>query len=391
MNKVLTQLIFFNINSLPHPSNPKNCVNQSHHFKSVSTLTMEDSYKKGRGAQFNPDNPYLKLSLDAEDWDGIDIGEEEILQTKYFYDRPKKVLNKVKSPDIPAEHSINPYQGCEHGCIYCYARNTHEYYGFSAGLDFESKIIIKENVAEVLEVELKKKNHKVSPVMFSGNTDCYQPIERKLKLTRACLEVFAKYRHPVGLITKNSLVLRDLDVLQDLAKDDLVHVMVSITTLDESLRRVMEPRTASGKQRLKVIQTLSEHNIPAGVMSAPMIPGLNDHEIPSILKASAEAGALACGYTMVRLNGSVGPVFEDWIQKAFPDRAEKVLRQIREVHGGSLSDSRFGQRMRGQGPFADAIKSLFKLSKQKYFKGRKMPPYNLEAFSPSGGKQLRLF
>jgi len=352
---------------------------------------LEDSYKKGRGAQYNPDNPYLKLSLDGSDWDGIDIPEEDILQTQYFYDRPKKVLNKVTSPDIPADYSINPYQGCEHGCIYCYARNTHQYYGFSAGLDFESKIIVKENVAEVLEKELRKKNHKPSPVMFSGNTDCYQPVERKLKLTRACLEVFAKYRHPVSLITKNSLILRDLDVLQDLAKDDLVHVMVTITTLDESLRRVMEPRTVSGKQRIKVIQTLSDHSIPTGVMAAPMIPGLNNHELPTILKAAADAGALACGYTMVRLNGAIGEIFADWIRTNFPDRAEKVLRQISEVHGGKLGDSRFGARMRGEGAFADAISNLFKLAKRQYFEGLQMPPYNLEAYSPDGGKQLRLF
>lgn len=352
---------------------------------------MSDSYKKGRGAQYNPDNPYLKLSLDASDWDGIDIPDEDIVQTQYFHDRPKKVLNKVTSPDIPGDYSINPYQGCEHGCIYCYARNTHQYYGFSAGLDFESKIIVKENVAEVLEKELRKKNHKPSPVMFSGNTDCYQPVERKLKLTRACLEVFAKYRHPVSLITKNSLILRDLDVLQNLAKDDLVHVMVSITTLDENLRRVMEPRTVSGKQRLNVIQTLSDHGIPTGVMAAPMIPGLNNHELPAILKAAADAGALACGYTMVRLNGAIGEIFEDWIRTNFPDRAEKVLRQISEVHGGKLGDSRFGARMRGKGPFADAISKLFKLAKRQYFEGRTMPPYNLEAYSPDGGKQLQLF
>lgn len=352
---------------------------------------MEDNYKKGRGAQYNPDNPYLKLSLDTSDWDGIDIRDEEILQTQYFHDRPKKVLNKVSSPDIPADYSINPYQGCEHGCIYCYARNTHQYYGFSAGLDFESKIIVKENVAEVLEKELRKKNHKPSPVMFSGNTDCYQPVERKLKLTRACLEVFAKYRHPVSLITKNSLILRDLDLLKDLAKDDLVHVMVTITTLDEGLRRVMEPRTVSGKQRMKVIRTLSENGIPTGVMAAPMIPGLNNHELPTILKAAADAGALACGYTMVRLNGAIGEVFEDWIRSNFSDRADKVLRQISEVHGGKLGDSRFGARMRGEGPFADAISKMFKLAKRQYFEGRKMPPYNLEAYSPDGGKQLRLF
>ncbi len=349
------------------------------------------SYQKGRGAQFNPDNPYRQLKLDHSDWDGIDIPNDDVIQTHYYYDQPKNVINVVKSPDIPMYYSVNPYQGCEHGCVYCYARNTHQYYGFSAGLDFERKIIIKKNVAEVLEKKLKSKNYKPSPIMFSGNTDCYQPIERKLGLTRACLEVFAKYKHPVGLITKNSLILRDLDLLKELAKDQLVHVFVSITSLDKNLRRAMEPRTATSKQRLKVVETLAENGIPVGVMAAPVIPGLNDHELPAILAASAERGALTCGYTMVRLNGAIGDIFEDWIRKNFPDRADKVLRQIREVHGGELSDSRYGTRMRGQGAMADAIRSLFHLAKKRHFEGRELPPYNLEAFMPPGGKQLKLF
>ena len=348
-------------------------------------------YQKGRGAQFNPSNPYRQLKLDHSDWDGIDIPNEEVVRTQYFYDQPKTVVNVVKSPDIPMYYSVNPYQGCEHGCIYCYARNTHQYYGFSAGLDFESKIIIKENVAKVLEKKLKSKNYQPSPIMFSGNTDCYQPIERKLKLTRACLEVFVKYRHPVGLITKNSLILRDLDLLKELAKDGLVHVFVSITSLDEALRRAMEPRTATSMQRLKVVETLTNNGIPVGVMAAPVIPGLNDHELPAILEAAATRGALTCGYTMVRLNGAIGDIFEDWIRKNFADRADKVLNQIREVHGGELGDSRMGTRMRGEGKFAEAIRSLFHLAKRRHFGDRNLPPYNLEAFMPPGGKQLKLF
>jgi DNA repair photolyase len=348
-------------------------------------------YKKGRGAQFNPPNPYQQLHLDQEDWDGIDLPEADAVPTQYFHDRPKNVINRVKSPDIPLEYSINPYQGCEHGCIYCYARNTHQYYGFSAGLDFESKIIVKENVAEVLEKKMRSPRYVPKPVMFSGNTDCYQPVERKLELTRACLKVFVKYHHPVGLITKNSLILRDLDLLKKLASEELVRVMISITTLDESLRRKMEPRTATAAQRLLVIEKLAEAGIPVGVMAAPIIPGLNDHEIPAILEQAAQKGASACGYTTVRLNGPIGEIFEDWLQKNFPDRAPKVLSQIRDIHQGSLGSSEFGARMRGHGQYAQSIRALFQLAKKKHFQDRSMPPYNRQAFRPAGGKQLGLF
>ena len=348
-------------------------------------------YLKGRGAQLNTPNQYLQQRYETEDTEGLDQALMPAKETEILYEHAKKILNKVTSPDIPLDYSMNPYQGCEHGCVYCYARNTHEYWGLSAGLDFERKLIVKENAAELLKKELNHKKWTPSPVMFSGNTDCYQPIERKLELTRRCLEVFREFHHPVGLITKNSLVLRDLDILKDLAKEDLVHVFITITTMDKHLRSVMEPRTASTKRRLESIRVLHEAGIPVGVMCGPIIPGLTNHEIPGLLEAAADHGAQAAGYTLVRLNGSVKDIFEHWLQHNFPDRAEKVLNQIRESHGGQLSDNKFGRRMSGSGPIAESIKQLFRLTREKYFAGRKLPPYNLEVFRRPGDGQLKLF
>jgi DNA repair photolyase len=283
---------------------------------------------------------------------------------------------------------MNPYQGCEHGCVYCYARNTHEYYGFSAGLDFESKIIVKKNAARLLEQELLKPSWNAVPIMLSGNTDCYQPQEKKFKITRDMLKVLAQYRHPVSIISKNSLVLRDLDILQDLAVDNLVHVYISITTLDEELRRTLEPRTVSGLKRLKTVEALASANIPVGIMNAPIIPGLNHHEIPAILKAASEHGALNAGMTIVRLNGSISILFEDWLRKNFPDRFDKVWNQICSLHDGNVNDSQFGRRMRGEGNIADAIHQLFRSSKKKYFTGKSMPVYDLTKFRKGGMMSL---
>ncbi|MBS1682296.1 MAG: PA0069 family radical SAM protein [Bacteroidetes bacterium] len=349
---------------------------------------MDDSYFKGRGAQIKTGNKFLQAEYVTDHIEGLDEPLLENPHTQIFYESPKKIINKVDSPDLAGMYSMNPYQGCEHGCIYCYARNTHEYYGFSAGLDFESKIIIKKNAPQVLEQQLLSKNWNAAPIMFSGNTDCYQPQERKQQITRRMLQVLAKYRHPVGMITKNGLITRDIDLLQDLAKDHLVHVMISITTLDEDLRRQMEPRTASALKRLKTVEELSKANIPVGIMNAPIIPGLNHHEIPQVLKAASEHGALTAGMTIVRLNGSIGKIFEDWLKKNFPDRFEKVWNQICAMHGGNVNDSQFGRRMRGDGNFADAIHQLFRSSKKKYFAGKEMPPYNLTKFRKGGAYSL---
>ncbi len=282
---------------------------------------------------------------------------------------PKTIVNKVTSPDVGPGHSLNPYQGCEHGCIYCYARNSHEYWGYGAGLDFEQKILVKRNAVELLEAKLRSKSWKAEPIMLSGNTDCYQPVEKKLEITRNLLKTFLKYRHPVGIITKNALVQRDLDILKELNKERLINVNISITSLQEKTRRILEPRTASIKKRLETVEKLSKAGIPVRVMMAPIIPSINSHEIMPLVKEIAERGALGVGYTIVRLNGAIGGIFSDWIKKAMPDRAEKVLHQIEHVHGGSLNDSRFGTRMKGEGEFADQVAQQFKIARKTIFKG----------------------
>ncbi|MCB0486969.1 MAG: PA0069 family radical SAM protein [Cyclobacteriaceae bacterium] len=349
---------------------------------------MDEGYLKGRGAQIKTANRFLASQYTTDHIEGIDEPLQETPQTQIFHESPKKIVNKITSPDLGLGYSMNPYQGCEHGCIYCYARNTHEYYGFSAGLDFETKIIVKENAPELLEKHLLQPGWNAVPIMLSGNTDCYQPQEQKLKITRRMLEVLLKYRHPVGMITKNALIQRDIDILQELAKERLVNVMISVTTLDENLRRMMEPRTASAIKRMQTIEALAKSGVPTGVMSAPIIPGLNHHEIPDIYKMAAEHGAVACGMTVVRLNGSIGKIFEDWLRRNFTDRFEKVWNQISDLHGGNVNDSVFGRRMAGEGNIALAIQQLYRISKKKYFAGKAMPAMDLTRFRKGGNLNL---
>jgi DNA repair photolyase len=349
---------------------------------------VEDNYFKGRGAQIKSENRFLKSHYVTDHIEGLDEPLLENPHTQVFEENAKKIVNRVDSPDLGFGYSMNPYQGCEHGCVYCYARNTHEYYGFSAGLDFESKIVVKKNAARLLEQELLKPSWNAVPIMLSGNTDCYQPLEKKWGITRQLLKVMAQYRHPVSIISKNGLVVRDIDLLQDLAADNLVHVYISITTLNEDLRRAMEPRTASGIKRWKTVEELAKANIPVGVMNAPIIPGLNHHEIPAILKAAADHGARNVGMTIVRLNGAIGKIFEDWLHKNFPDRFEKVWNQICSMHGGNVNDSQFGRRMQGDGNIADAIHQLFRTSKKKYFADKSMPAYDLTKFRKGGNLSL---
>lgn len=351
-----------------------------------------NEYFRGRGAQLNTTNRFLKNRYVTEHDEVLDEPLLSDEKTQLFLEHPKKIINEVKSPDIPGMYSMNPYQGCEHGCIYCYARNTHEYWGYSAGLDFERKIIAKPTAPQLMEKQFMNKKWVVSPIMFSGNTDCYQPMERKLKITRGMLEVLLKFRHPAGMITKNNVILRDIDILQELAKLKLIHVMVSITSLKEELRLKMEPRTVTAKNRLRVIEKLSAAGIPTGVMTAPIIPGLNSDEIPDLIKAAADHGADSAGYTMVRLNGAVAEIFKDWIHKNFPDRAEKVLNHIAEVHGGTYSDSRYGTRMKGEGAMAASIKQMFKLAVKMHLAGRARMEYDLTLFRRPGElKQFDLF
>lgn len=358
------------------------------YFRSMENQFNLESHFKGRGAQIKTRNRFLSREYVTEHLEGLDEELHVNPHTKIYYEQSKSIVNKISSPDLGMSYSLNPYQGCEHGCSYCYARNTHENYGLDAGIDFESKIMVKNNAANLLEELFLKKSWRATPISLSGNTDCYQPIERKLSITRALLSVFLKYRHPVGIITKNSLILRDLDILQELARHRLVHVYLSITTLDEQLRRAMEPRTASASKRIQTIAQLSDSGIPVGVMNAPIIPGLNDHEIPSILKAASEAGALAAGKTLIRLNGNVAPIFKNWITTHYPNRASKVWSQIQSIHGGQVNDSRFGKRMTGEGKIAEIINQLFLTAKNKHFQHKSFPDYDLSLFRKGGNLTL---
>lgn len=350
---------------------------------------------KGRGAQLNVPNRFFELSHEMRD-DFLEFcqkeGEEsDKKKTLYLPVFPKTIVNKVKSPDVGMAYSMNAYQGCEHGCVYCYARNSHEFWGYSAGLDFERRILIKKDAPKLLEAQLKKKSWKAFPIIMSGNTDCYQPAEKIYKITRACLEVFLKHKHPVGIITKNVLILRDLELLKALAKDNLVSVNMSITSLSEDTRRILEPRTATIKKRLETVKVLSENGIPVNVMLAPIIPSINSHEILALAKAASDYGASSIGHTIVRLNGAIGEIFSDWIKKTMPDRADKVLHQIESCHGGTLNDSRYGTRMRGEGKIAEQINNLVKLARHKYFKDKAMPKLNCGLHEPFKNGQLKLF
>lgn len=353
---------------------------------------MEEEWIKGRGAQYNSLNRFDKNKLVFEHVEGLDEPYEPSKNTQFIQVYPKSILNKVDSKDLYMASSMNAYQGCEHGCIYCYARETHEYLGYSAGIDFESKIMVKMNIVELLTKAFQKKGYQPLPIMLSGNTDCYQPAEREYKLTRSMLETLLKHRHPVSIITKNALILRDLDLLQELSKLNLVHVSMSITSLNEDLRMLMEPRTATYRRRVQVVRELSKAGIPVNVMIAPLVPSINDHEIPAVMKAVSEAGALSVGYTFVRLNGTIGEIFTDWVHRAFPERAEKVLNQIKEAHGGQLYDHRPGIRMGGEGKMAESIRNLFGLSRHKYFKHCVWPELDVSKFiADLDNKQLSLF
>jgi len=350
-----------------------------------------ERFEKGRGAQFNPKNRFLKGEYVQEHVESIDDWEQEKRNTEYIIDDSKTLVNTVTSPDVGMMYSANPYQGCEHGCVYCYARNSHEYWGYSAGVDFESRIVVKKNAPALLRKFFDNKSWVPATISLSGNTDCYQPIERKMKITRQLLEICLEYRNPVGILSKNALVLRDMDIIQDLAKLNLVRVFSSITSLDEDLRRLLEPRTASYHSRLKVVETLSKAGVPTGIMNAPLIPGLNDMHMHDVLKAASEAGAKWAGYTVVRLNGAIGPIFKDWLFKAFPDRAEKVWHQISECHEGKVNDSRWGNRITGDGKFAELIKTQFDIYCKKYHLNETKMELNTKDFRRVVVGQGRLF
>ncbi|WP_062057027.1 PA0069 family radical SAM protein [Aquimarina longa] len=352
-------------------------------------------YIKGRGAQEKSRNRFLQNYHEMRN-DFLNYCEKEgehinIDKTTFIETFPKTIINKVTSPDVGMLYSLNPYQGCEHGCVYCYARNSHEYWGYGAGLDFESKILVKKNAPELLEKKLQSKKWRAYPISLSGNTDCYQPIEKKLEITRKLLEVFLKYRYPVGIITKNALLLRDLDLLSELSNYNLVSVYLSITTLTEETRRVLEPRTASIQKRLETLEKLNTAGIPTNVMMAPIIPSINSHEILSLSKEVSTRGATSIGYTIVRLNGAIGNIFTKWLTHTLPDRKDKILHQIMECHGGSLNNNEFGKRMKGSGTMADQIHQLFAIARQKYFPKNQKVYLNCEMHESYKDGQLRLF
>jgi DNA repair photolyase len=331
---------------------------------------MSNTKIRGRGAQYNPGNRFERLYIEQFKSDELDYFTEEEsekkIPTQFFYDDSRSVIAKNDSYDVGFEYSFNPYRGCEHGCVYCYARPSHEFLGFSSGTDFESKIMIKKDAPRLLEAEFSKKSYKPDFIMFSGNTDCYQPVERELKITRETLKVCLKYRNPVSVITKNELILRDIDILTELANLNLVSVSVSVASLDRDLVRKMEPRTSAPERRLRVIEELAGKNIPVGVNVAPVIPGLNDEEIPVILKEASLRGALSAGHIMLRLPYAVKDLFLRWLKSEFPDRESKIVNKIKEMRDGKLNDYELGTRFSGKGKLADTIHNLFEMSCRKY-------------------------
>lgn len=320
---------------------------------------------RGRGAGSNPGNRFERLIYDP-DLGALEEGDEpRAVQTTYYRDSSRSVIAFNNSPDVGFDAGLNPYRGCEHGCAYCYARPTHEFLGFSAGIDFEARIMVKEDAPDLLRAELSRRNWKPQVLAMSGVTDCYQPIERRLKTTRRCLEVLAEFRNPVSVITKNHLVTRDRDVLVQLAKHNAAIVNISVTTLDADLAKRLEPRASTPGRRLDAIRELTAAGIPVNVMIAPIIPGLTDHEIPTLMEAAARAGAISAAYTIVRLPLAVAPIFTEWLERFVPGKKEKVLQRIRSMRGGALNKAGFGSRMRGEGPFADQIRQLFRIQSRR--------------------------
>lgn len=345
---------------------------------------------RGRGTASNPHNrfaPTTSVPVDNDWYDEVPKPQVTEIRTE----RAKTVISRNQSPDLPFDRSINPYRGCEHGCIYCYARPSHAYWDLSPGLDFETKLIAKTNAAEVLEEELSRKGYVCAPINLGANTDPYQPIERQQRLTRQILEVLLRFRHPVTIVTKGSLILRDLDLLAELARQNLIAVMISLTTLDDELKRILEPRAAAPSARLRAIRVLREQGIPVGVLCSPMIPMINDRELEALLEAAHDAGAQSASYMMLRLPREVGPLFEEWLAAHYPQRASHVMSLIRQLRGGEIYDSRFGHRFRGEGPFADLLAKRFEVAMRRLGLGRR-GSFNLDctAFAPPRS-QMSLF
>jgi DNA repair photolyase len=361
------------------------------HSMRVFGLGMENDPQpiRGRGAAANPANRFELLHYESDG--DPQAPPEPSSPTRFYRDHARCILTHNDSPDVGFETSINPYRGCEHGCIYCYARPTHEFLGFSAGLDFETKILVKEDAPILLRKELSSSKWQPKVVAISGVTDPYQPIERRLGLTRRCLEVFAEFRNPVGVVTKNHLVVRDGDLLGELARHQAAAVFLSITTLDSELARRMEPRASQPSGRLAAIEELTRAGVPVGVFVAPVIPGLTDHEMPAILEAAARAGAVCAGFVLLRLPHGLGSLFEQWLTEHYPARRDKVLSRLREMHGGEVYDARFGTRMTGEGVLSEQIAALFDMGCRRAGISRRSPALSTSSFRRPGGTQLLLF
>src|SRR3989442_5539177 len=349
---------------------------------------MSAEKRRGRGAASNPANRFETLSYHSSDWDEP---EDPAPQTLFLKDDTRSIINYNDSPDVGFSASINPYRGCEHGCIYCFARPNHEYLGFSAGLDFETKILVKEDAPELLRRELSSRNWEPQVIAISGVTDAYQPVERRLKLTRRCLEVLVEFRNPVVIITKNELVARDIDLLAELARFNAALVFISVTSLDGELARELEPRASQRGRRLAAIEALSRAGIPTGALVAPVIPGLTDHEMPAIISAVAAAGAVAAGYVPLRLPYGVASLFDEWLTLHRPLQKEKILNRIRDIRGGRLNIPNFGNRRHGSGPYAEHISNLFEVCCRKSGLNSNRPILSAKAFRRPGPSQMRLF
>jgi len=343
---------------------------------------------RGRGSASNPKNRFEKIEQVPEPLEADEVSSTE---TQFLTDSSKSIIAHNDSPDVGFEASINPYRGCEHGCIYCYARPTHEYLGFSAGLDFETKIMVKADAAKLLRRELSNPKWEPKVLASSGVTDCYQPVEKRLELTRQCLEVLLEFRNPVVVVTKNYLVTRDIDILSELARYQCAAVCISLTTLDERLSGVMEPRASRPTRRLAAISALAQAGIPVGYLQAPMIPGLTDAEAPAIADAAAKAGACFAGYVALRLPFAVKELFENWLERHYPEKKMKVLNRIRAIRIGKLNDPNFGSRMKGEGVYAEQMAELFRLACKKAGIEEQRPKLTTEHFRRASGAQMTLF
>lgn len=363
----------------------------------VKCASAADTDEMRHGSRIDPPNRFEKTHVEPVyehlEWDTEYLKDQQDRRIEYISDESKSIISENDSPDIPFRFSLNPYRGCAHSCSYCYARVSHEYIGFNAGLDFETKIVVKHDAPILLRDFLARDSWKPEPITFSGVTDCYQPAERTFKLTRQCLEVALECCQPVSIVTKNALVVRDLDILKPLAEKNLVHIFLSITSLDPQLARDMEPRTSIPSARLRAIRVLSEAEVPVGVMTAPIIPGLNDSDIPQILEAAKAAGAITANYILLRLPLTVEPVFIEWLQRTQPSKAQKVLKRVQETRSGKMSSSAWGERMVGTGEIADQIRTMFQIFRRKHGLDGKMPSQNCDIFRPPIPKsgQMRLF